>query len=286
MAIRTKEGDEKARKKLIESNLKLVISVAKKYINKGLSLEDLIQEGNCGLIKAIEKFDPKLGYRFSTYAIHWIEQAIRRAVEESSSIIKIPSHAWDNVRLWSKTWEELKNELKREPTLKEMAKKYKNLIVDNAQAFYMPKYGIASFNSIRKFFGTPDGALLYCDKKNEQNLKQGFSYERFSYMLKRIDVNADFGYSDFCNSENLLAGKDIKSMSKLTKYLFNSIDIESAKKKRLENFKYLNSKLYSSNELNINIGKDDIPMFYPYFSKNENLRTKLIKNKKQINRPF
>lgn len=122
---KAKKGDMEAREKLIKMHLRLSISTAKRFLRPGMELMDLVEEGNEGLLQAIEKFDPKLGYRFSTYAIHWIEQAIRRAVEESSSIIKIPSHAWDNVRLWSKTWEELKNELKREPTLKEMAKKLK-----------------------------------------------------------------------------------------------------------------------------------------------------------------
>ena len=84
---------------------------------------DLVEEGNLGLLQAIDKFDPSKGFRFSTYAIHWIEQYIRRAVEEQSGTIKIPSHAWDNIRLWGKTWDELKEKLGREPNLKEMAAK-------------------------------------------------------------------------------------------------------------------------------------------------------------------
>ena len=80
-----------------------------------------MEDGNLGLLQAIEKFGPSKGFRFSTYAIHWIKQYIRRAVEEKSGTIKIPSHAWDNMRLWGKTWDKLKEKLGREPSLKEMA---------------------------------------------------------------------------------------------------------------------------------------------------------------------
>ena len=82
---------------------------------------DLVEEGNLGLLQAIEKFDYKLGYRFSTYAIHWIEQFIRRSVEEQATNIKIPQHAWENLRTWSKALEKLKSKLNREPTLNEIA---------------------------------------------------------------------------------------------------------------------------------------------------------------------
>ena len=163
--------------------------------------------------------------------------------------------------------------------VKNLAKKYKNLIVDNAQAFYMPKYGIASFNSIRKFFGVSDGALLKSDKQIDNIFEKDSSYQRCSHLLKRLDINAQFGYQDFCNNDNSLINEEIKAISNLTKAIFNSIDIGEAKQKRLENFNFLHKNLSDKNSLSIYLDKDDVPMVYPYLVKNENLRTKLIKSK-------
>lgn len=163
--------------------------------------------------------------------------------------------------------------------VKSLASKYKNLIVDNAQAFYMPQYGIASFNSIRKFFGVPDGALLQSDKICDCEFERDNSYQRFSHLLKRADVSAKFGYQDFLINENSLDDCEIKTMSNLTQKLFQTIDIEAAKEKRLENFVYLSKYLSKSNELNIFLDKDDVPMVYPYLTMRENLRAELIKNK-------
>ena len=118
---RAKKGDKAARERLLQMNLRLVVPTAKRFLRRGTELMDLIEEGNLGLLQAIDKFDPSKGYRFSTYAIHWIEQYIRRAVEEQSGAIKIPSHAWDNLRQWSKTLDALRIKLGREPGLKEMA---------------------------------------------------------------------------------------------------------------------------------------------------------------------
>lgn len=163
--------------------------------------------------------------------------------------------------------------------VKDLDKKYKNLIIDNAQAFYMPKYGIASFNSIRKFFGVSDGALLQTDKFLDEKLELDVSYNRFSHLLKRLDIDAQFGYQDFCDNDDSFAGEDIKKLSNSTKTIFNSIDIEKAKKKRLENFDFLNSHLNKTNELNISLINEDVPMVYPYLVKDDSIKSKLIKNK-------
>ena len=161
--------------------------------------------------------------------------------------------------------------------VKVLAKKYKKLILDNAQAFYTPRLGLASFNSIRKFFGVSDGALLYCDKKLDIELEQDTSYQRFSHLLKRIDVNAKFGYNDFVSNDDSLIDEDIKIMSNLTKAIFNSIDIDDAKKKRIENFEYLAGELNQINELDFSLDVDDVPMVYPLLLKRDGLRAKLIK---------
>ncbi len=118
---RYKKGDLSARDELFKLHLRLVIPTARRFLRPGCELMDLVEEGNLGLLQAIEKFDYKLGYRFSTYAIHWIEQFIRRSVEEQATNIKIPQHAWENLRTWSKALEKLKSKLNREPTLNEIA---------------------------------------------------------------------------------------------------------------------------------------------------------------------
>ena len=132
--------------------------------------------------------------------------------------------------------------------VKELAKKYKNLIVDNAQAFYMPKYGIASFNSVRKFFGTPDGSILFSDKKIGKDLTQSVSYNKLTHLGKRIDLDASSGYSDFRTSEGTLVDAEIEKMSKLSIALLGNCDVNNARKKRIENYFVLANKLDKTNK--------------------------------------
>ena len=118
---RSREGDGEARARLIESNLRLVISIAKKYRGRGVSFEDLIQEGNAGLIKAVERFDPSLGNRFSTYATWWIRQAVTRAVADHARTVRLPSHVVDAVFRLRRTDNALSIELGRDATEEELA---------------------------------------------------------------------------------------------------------------------------------------------------------------------
>jgi RNA polymerase primary sigma factor len=120
---RAREGDETARSKLIEKNLRLVIPVAKKYRGYGLPFGDLIQEGNLGLMRAADKFDPDKGFRFSTYATWWIRQAIQRAVADKGRTIRVPAHMGQKIRKMAKTYNELSAELQREPTDEEVAER-------------------------------------------------------------------------------------------------------------------------------------------------------------------
>jgi RNA polymerase primary sigma factor len=123
LSKRAKAGDKRARQRLIEKNLRLVVSVAKKYRGYGLPFEDLIQEGNMGLMKAVEKFDPDRGFRFSTYATWWIRQAVQRAVADKGRTIRVPVHMTEKIRKVSRAMSELAVEFEREPTEEEVAKR-------------------------------------------------------------------------------------------------------------------------------------------------------------------
>ncbi|MBI1979342.1 MAG: sigma-70 family RNA polymerase sigma factor [Elusimicrobia bacterium] len=115
-----REGEE-AKSALVTGNLRLVIPIAKRYYRPGSDFIDLIEEGNIGLIHALKKFNAHKGFRFSTYASYWIDQSVRRSIQEQSKTIRIPPHAWEALRKWFKEWENLTVQLGRSPTLSEMA---------------------------------------------------------------------------------------------------------------------------------------------------------------------
>lgn len=121
LAEKVKQGDNTARCRMIETNLRLVIKIAKRYVGSGMDLLDLIEEGNLGLMHAVEKYDPKLGFRFSTYSTWWIRQYIERAIMNQSRLVRLPVHVLHKLRHFRKKVTELTKTLGREPTLEELA---------------------------------------------------------------------------------------------------------------------------------------------------------------------
>ena len=134
-ALRAEQGDEYAKKMLAESNLRLVVSIAKRYVGRGMLFLDLIQEGNIGLMKAVDKYDPSKGFKFSTYATCWIRQAITRAIADQARTIRVPVHMVETINKLARVQRQLTQELNREPTDEEIAKKL-GISIDKVREVY------------------------------------------------------------------------------------------------------------------------------------------------------
>ncbi len=189
LATKVQRGDLEAREHMIRANLRLVVSIAKNYMNRGLAFMDLIEEGNIGLMKAVEKFDPKAGCRFSTYATWWIKQGIRRSLINTVKTVRVPSYMSEIVSRWKAVAMELNYRLGRQPTSAEIAEELElpehnwNVVRDTVLANSQPTHSMNEDSSSLhgEVFEDPNGRLP------EEELFNMMELDRMRQLLEKLE---------------------------------------------------------------------------------------------------
>lgn len=187
LALRIRNGDEKAKELFIERNLRLVIKVARKYTGHGISFLDLIQEGNLGLIKAVDKFDVTKGYKFSTYATCWIRQSIQRSLENKSRNIRLPVHLYEKVKKYELLKKELSLKFNREPTFEELSKKMR-VSIDTIYKYERLEHDTISLNMI---VGDEDSELEDFISLSTESIDNQFIEENLKDVIENLLKNSN-----------------------------------------------------------------------------------------------
>lgn len=236
LARKIQKGDKAARDKMIRSNLRLVISIAKRYTNLGIPLSDIIEEGNIGLMKSVEKFDPNRGFRFSTYAAWWIKQGISRAIIDQGKMIRVPVYLNEEIFKYKKTCESLTHKLKREPTVAEVAKKLR-VSVDKIRDL---EGSIAKMSSLDAPIGENDDGRVQDMIQDEsvvapdQELEDFINKERAVNFLSMLDEREreilEYRYGLKDGTAHTLA--DIAKLLKISRERVRQIESATIKKIR------------------------------------------------------